>query len=205
MLEVIQIAKVVILIIVVFRESRCKLDWKVSKCLVEYTHQWVRRGMWQAAASAPACTPALLCSCVTEPAAKGSSILGLVNLMMEVCPEPSPVPSKFGCWGRQVMGMGHWQCRGESTEVLWGYRGLAKSALQWCFHLTAGFKPPSWHHSGKEVKRSLGFIFLCLKHSCRKQVLSGLPTLFLSVKCSFAKLIISVGWGSLKGTFQSSV
>lgn len=117
------------------------------------------------------------------------------------------------CLCHQILGVGAgepwgWvtqQCRRGSTKASWGCGGLAPPSPQRCFWLTAGFKPPSWHLSGKEVRRSLGFIFLHLEHSWGKQVLSGLPTPFLSVKCSFAKLIISVGWESLKGTFLSSI
>lgn len=145
------------------------------------------------AASAPACTPASLYSCLAEPAAEESSIPGLVSLMKKVCPDLLPVPPNFGCWGRRAMRMGHQQCQRGSTTASWGCGGLAPPSPQRCFWLTAGFKPPSWHLSGKEVRRSLGFIFLHLERSWGKQVLSGLPTPFLSVKCSFAKLIISVG------------
>lgn len=151
-----------------------------------------------------ACTPALLYSCLAEAAAYQGSL----GWWRKSDPNLLPVPRNFGRWGKRVMGTGHQQCqwealkpRGAAEGSHYGHNPLQSNAF---VRLAAGCKPPSGQLSGKEVWGSSEVIFLWLEHSWGKQVLSGLPTLFLSVKCSCAKLIISVGWESLKGTFLSS-
>lgn len=103
---------------------------------------------------------------------KGKQHPGHVSLVKEVFPDLLPVPP--------ILGIGAVRAFDGSPAVLWGEHqrwwscgGLAQPALWGCFRLTPGFKPPSWHLSGEEVGRSVGFISFTSSTACESKCFQG--------------------------------